>query len=265
MLSQVVLWLQLSFAVIPLIQVVSDRRWMGQYAIGRWAQIGGWVVASVIAFLNLKLVFDALVNGIQGAGSQSWVLWVTAVPLSVGLIALLGYVMIVPALERRRGEPVGALVGVHGPSEVPEIEPPRAPRLIAAAVDFSRADKAVLSNSVTLARSGGRGAKLLLFHVVESGGALVMGGELEDSEARGDQQRLELYAKELSEMGVDASYDLGFGEPADELAALVARHKPEIIVLGSHGHRGMGDIVHGTSVEKLRHQVKIPVMVIPAE
>src|SRR6185295_13770216 len=57
-LSQVVLSLQLSFAVIPLIQVVSDRRWMGQYAINRWLQLAGWMVAGVIAALNLKLVFD---------------------------------------------------------------------------------------------------------------------------------------------------------------------------------------------------------------
>jgi manganese transport protein len=265
LLSQVVLSLQLSFAVIPLIQLVSDRRWMGQYAIGRWAKIGGWVVASVIAGLNLKLVFDALVDGIRGAGSHAWVLWATAVPLSLGLIGLLVYVMLVPFLERRRGEPVGALVGVHGPSQVPEIAPPRSPRLIAAAVDFSRADKSVLSYAVTLARAGGRGAKLLLFHVVESGGARVMGDELRDSEARGDQQRLELYARELEELGVDASYDLGFGEPADELATLVEQHRPDLILLGSHGHRRMGDLVHGTSVERLRHQVKVPVMVIPAE
>ena len=265
LLSQVVLSLQLSFAVIPLIQLVSDRRWMGQYAIGPWAKIGGWVVASVIAVLNLKLVLDAIMDGIHGAGSHAWVLWTTAVPLSLGLIGLLVYVMIVPALERRRGLPVGALVGVHGPSQVPEIEPPRSPRLIAAAVDFSRADKVVLSHAVTLARSGGRGAKVLLFHVVESGGARIMGGELADSEARGDQQRLELYAQELEQMGVDASYDLGFGEPADELATLVEQHRPDLIVLGSHGHRRMGDLVHGTSVERLRHRVKVPVMVIPAE
>ncbi|MBW8875165.1 MAG: Nramp family divalent metal transporter [Acidobacteria bacterium] len=265
LLSQVVLSLQLSFAVIPLIQLVSDRRWMGQYAIGPWAKVGGWVVASVIAVLNLKLVLDALVDGIHGAGNHAWVLWTTAVPLSLGLMALLVYVMIVPALERRRGLPVGALVGVHGPSQVPEIEPPRSPRLIAAAVDFSRADKVVLSHAVTLTRSGGRGAKVLLFHVVESGGARIMGGELADSEARGDQQRLELYARELEQLGVDASYDLGFGEPADELATLVEAHRPDLIVLGSHGHRRMGDLVHGTSVERLRHRVKIPVMVIPAE
>jgi len=263
-LSQVVLSLQLSFAVIPLLQLVSDRRWMGQYVINRWLQTAGWAVAGVIAALNLKLVFDVMVESIQGAGSRAWLLWVTAVPLALGLIALLGYVIVKPALERRRGQPVEALVGVHGPSAVPEIDPPRAPRLIAAALDFSRADKAVLSYAVTLARGASRGAKLLLFHIVESGGARIMGGDLRDSEAREDQERLELYAKELSELGVESQYDLGFGEPADELAALVEQHRPDLIILGSHGHRGMGDIVHGTSVERLRHRVRVPVLVIPA-
>ena len=132
-------------------------------------------------------------------------------------------------------------------------------------MDFSRADKAVLSYAVTLARAAGRSSKVLLFHVVESGGARIMGGELRDSEALADQQRLELYARELEQLGVDVHYDLGFGDPADELATLVTQHRPDLIVLGSHGHRGMGDIVHGTSVERLRHQVKVPVMVIPAD
>jgi manganese transport protein len=160
---------------------------------------------------------------------------------------------------------VAALVGVHGPSAVPAIDPPRSPRVIGAAVDFSRADKAVLSYAVTLARAAGRGARVVLFHVVESGGARVMGGELRDREAQADQERLELYAVELTGLGVEAKYDLGFGDPAEELAKLVEQHKPDLIVLGSHGHRGMGDIVHGTSVERLRHRVKVPVMVIPAE
>jgi manganese transport protein len=188
----------------------------------------------------------------------------TVLPFILGLVALLGYVIVVPILERRRNQPVPALVGVHGPSVIPEIVPPRAPRLIAAALDFSVADKSVVSFAVTLARAAGRGAKVLLFHVVESGGALVMGGELRDSESRADQERLELYARELAELGVDAEYDLGFGDPPEELARLVEEHKPELIVLGSHGHRRMGDIVHGTSVERLRHRVRVPVMVIPA-
>jgi manganese transport protein len=261
----VVLSLQLSFAVIPLIQMVSDRRWMGQYAIGRGLQIAGWVVAGAIAALNLKLVFDAILGAIRGAEDNAWVLWVTVVPLALGLVALLIYVIVAPLLARWRGAPLKVPTGVHGPSAVPEIEPPRAPRLIGVAVDFSRADKAVLSYAVMLARAANRGARVLLFHIVESGGALAMGGELRDSEARGDQERLELYSRELAEHGLEAKYDLGFGEPADELARLVQHHRPDVILLGSHGHRGMGDLVHGTSVERLRHQVKIPVMVIPAD
>jgi manganese transport protein len=266
LLSQVVLSLQLSFAVIPLVQIASDRRWMGQYVVNRWMQIAGWVVAGVIAALNLKLVFDQLGDWLTGTtGPRAWMIGLTVMPVILGLVALLGYVIVVPILERRRNEPVPALVGVHGPSIIPEIVPPRSPRLIAAALDFSWADKSVVSFAVTLARAAGRGAKVLLFHVVESGGALVMGGEARDGEAQADQERLELYTRELSELGVDAEYDLGFGDPPEELAKLVEHHKPDLIVLGSHGHRRMGDIVHGTSVERLRHRVRVPVMVIPAK
>jgi manganese transport protein len=116
---------------------------------------------------------------------------------------------------------------------------------------------------VTLARSSGRDASVLLLHVVESGAARLMGDEMQDNEARADQQRLELYRNELGELGVDASYDLGFGDPADALAALVSGHKPDLLVLGSHGHRGVGDFVHGTTVERLRHRIRVPVLVVP--
>jgi len=268
LISQVVLSLQLSFAVIPLIQVASDRRWMGQYVVNRWMQLAGWLVAGVIAVLNLKLVFDEVLGWLTVKGPYAWLIWMTVIPAVLGLVWLLGYVIVVPILERRRNQPVPALVGVHGPSTIPEIMPPRSPRLIAAALDFSWADKAVVSYAVTLARAAGRGAngrgaKVLLFHVVESGGALVMGGDSRDREAQADQERLELYSAELRELGIDAEYDLGFGDPPEELAGLVEQHKPDIIVLGSHGHRRMGDIVHGTSVERLRHRIKVPVMVIP--
>ncbi len=264
LLSQVVLSLQLSFAVIPLIQIASDRRWMGQYVINRWMQAAGWIVALVIAVLNLKLVFDGIADWLRGAGGSAWGIGLVTLPVVLGLVWLLGYVIVKPFLERWRNEPVGALVGVHGPAAIPEIVPPRSPRLIAAALDFSWADKVVVSYAVTLARAAGRGAKVMLFHVVESGGALVMGGESRDREAEADQERLKLYAVELTELGVDAEYDLGFGDPPEELAKLVEQHKPDLIVLGSHGHRRLGDMVHGTSVERLRHRVKVPVLVIPA-
>ncbi len=263
-LSQVVLSLQLSFAVIPLVHLVSDARWMGQYTIKPVLRATAWGVAGVIAALNLKLAVDAFSGWLRGAGGHAWLLWLTAVPAALALVGLLAYVGVVPILERRRGEPTPVLSGVHGPSAMPPVEPPHAARHIAAAVDFSSADTAVLSHAVTLARSAGRGATVLLLHVVESGGARIMGQEMRDNEARADQQRLELYRDELGELGVGASYDLGFGDPADQLVALLQSHGPDVVVLGSHGHRTVGDFVHGTTVERLRHRVRIPVLVVPS-
>jgi manganese transport protein len=130
-------------------------------------------------------------------------------------------------------------------------------------VDFSSADAAVLSYAVTLARAAGRQAEIVLMHIVESSGARLLGDDHRDHEAHGDQERLERYSAELGEQGVESSYDLGFGEAASELAELVGRHGIDLVVLGAHGHRGVGDFVHGTSVERLRHRISVPVLVVP--
>ncbi|PDT86874.1 divalent metal cation transporter [Bradyrhizobium sp. Y36] len=58
--SQVVLSMQLPFAVIPLVRFVSDRRKMGKFAIPSYVAAIAWIVAGVIVVLNLKLLFDTL-------------------------------------------------------------------------------------------------------------------------------------------------------------------------------------------------------------
>ena len=262
-LSQVVLSLQLSFSVIPLIHLTSDPRWTGRFAIKPVVQVAAWAVAAVIAALNLKLAGEEITGWIQGAGDSAWILWVTVVPAAAGLVGLLAWVTVVPLVHRVKGVPVPSAVGVHGPAQAPEVEPIRAPRHIAVAVDFSTADKAVLGHAVTIARAAGQGASIRLLHVVESTSARVFGAETEDVESRADRERLELYCTELGELGVEAVFDLGYGEPAVQLAALVQQHAPDLLVLGSHGHRGVGDFVHGTTVEGVRHRVTVPILVVP--
>ena len=263
-LSQVVLSLQLSFAVIPLVHLVSDRRWMGQYVIRPITGLAAWTVAGVIAALNIKLAAAEVTHWLSGAGAWSWVLWVTVVPASAGLAILLGYVTVGPIFQRRRGDPVHSEIGVHGPIDVPELDPPRAPRRIAVAVDFSSADAAVLSHAVTQAQSAGRRTEVVLLHVVESSGSRLMGPDHMDHEAQSDQQRLERYSTELAERNIDARYDLGFGDVVGQLAELVDRHRPDLVIVGAHGHRALGDFVHGTTVDRLRHRLSVPVLVITA-
>jgi manganese transport protein len=263
-LSQVILSLQLSFAVIPLIHFVSDRRLMGQYVVRAPLRAAAWIVAGVIVFLNVRLAHAEIAGWIDAAGGSAWVLHITVLPLAAALAVLLLYVTCAPAVQRLRGVARPAVHGVHDASAVPEVKPPHALRRIGAAVDFTAADGHVLSHAMALARLTGRAAHIVIFHVVESGGARMLGSEMRDQEAHADQERLELYTVELGELGVEATYDLGFGTPAEELAGLVARHHVDIIVVGSHGHRGLGDFVHGTSVERLRHLVTVPVLAVPA-
>jgi manganese transport protein len=59
-LSQVVLSMQLPFAVIPLVRFVSDRRKMGEFAISPMWAATAWLIAGVIVILNVKLLFDTI-------------------------------------------------------------------------------------------------------------------------------------------------------------------------------------------------------------
>jgi len=59
-LSQVILSMQLPFAVIPLVRFVSDRKKMGVFVIPRWVAVLSWIVSGIILALNFKLLFDTI-------------------------------------------------------------------------------------------------------------------------------------------------------------------------------------------------------------
>lgn len=61
-LSQVILSLQLPFAVVPLMMFVGSRRLMGDFRPPRWMLITGWTCASLIVAINLKLLSDWVVG-----------------------------------------------------------------------------------------------------------------------------------------------------------------------------------------------------------
>jgi manganese transport protein len=64
-LSQVILSLQLSFAVIPLVLFTSDKRKMGEFANSVWLQIFAWIITAVIVTLNVKLLFGQVSEWIK--------------------------------------------------------------------------------------------------------------------------------------------------------------------------------------------------------
>ncbi len=251
-LSQVILSMQLPFAVVPLIQFSSDRKRMGKFANKPWVKILAWLVAFVIIGLNVKLVVGTIADWIAGAGPEAVWLWVTVVPLAIGCGILLLYIAL-PASMRGLYKPAA----VKGPTFA---FAPRAYKRIGVAIDYGEMDGKVLSHALTLAKH--HKARMFLFHVVEGVSGQVYGKEAFDDEARRDKEHLESLAHQIRSYGAEVYPLLGFGRVTAELVRLSLDNKLDVLVMGGHGHHGLQDILFGTSISEVRHRLTIPVLVV---
>jgi manganese transport protein len=251
-LSQVILSLQLPFAVVPLIKFTSNRTIMGEFANKRWVIVLAWVAAAIIMVLNANLILNTLADWIAAAGDRAIWVWLTAVPFALGCAILLAYVAI-PERWRKRPEAAPAVP----PSLI--LQEPQY-RSVGVALDYGQMDTKVLSHARGLARH--HHAVLYLFHVVEGVSGQLYGKLAYDDEARTDLERLEVIARQIRESGVEVQAALGFGRVPDQLIRLARENHIEVLVMGGHGHRGLKDILFGASISEVRHQLSIPVLVV---
>src|ERR1051326_1612965 len=98
-LSQVVLSLQLGFAVIPLIHFTSDKRKMGEFVIKPWVKICAWITALIIVYLNVKFVVEKIINWAH-EGNNDILLYVVVVPIASVVGMLLIYITFAPFFKQ---------------------------------------------------------------------------------------------------------------------------------------------------------------------
>jgi manganese transport protein len=191
--SQVILSLQLGFAVIPLIHFVSDKKTMGIYAIKPFVQFLAWLIASILVYLNLRMLFEQA--SVFFASSDS-LLWKSVIILAAVLFVGLLITAILYPLMRKK--PQDVLVQVHQETVLP-LEKLVVPgyRKIAVALDFSERDQKVLAHAV--AQSGGE-SSIILIHIVESVSAKILGENSYDLETQKDKEKLDAYAAQLKEL-----------------------------------------------------------------
>jgi manganese transport protein len=253
-LSQVVLSVQLGFAVIPLIHFVSDKTTMGDFRITPAIKTLAWICAALLLWLNTKLVVEEAAPYMTAPGHAGWKLLIAAA--SIGAVALLGYIGLHPWIERNRR---GSAPWVHPqPDDLQDWTPPSF-RHIAIALDFSEHDEKLLAYA---AGQGGKEARYLLIHVVESVSARMLGKESDDYETRKDQERLDHYRDLLGRRGLQSQTALGFRNRSREIARLVKEQDADMLVIGSHGHTGLKDFIFGETVNAVRHELKVPVLVV---
>lgn len=254
--SQVILSLQLGFAIIPLIHFVSDKTKMKGFHISRMTQIAGWTVALIIVSLNIKLVYDEI-GGWLEASENPIVLWLTVVPLAFAFLILLLYIILKPFVSKSKID-----IQNHSPHNLKlkfEESITLTHKNIAVTVDFSDSDEMALNTAFKL---GGKTAEYTLIHIVETVGAMIFGERIDDHETLIDEKLLNEYKEMLSEKGFRVTTKLGFGDPSKVIPTIINEANFDILVMGTHGHTGFKDLIFGTTVNKLRHKIFIPLLIV---
>jgi len=255
-LSQVVLSLQLGFAVIPLIHFNSDKKLMKEFTIKPWVKILAWLSASIIVYLNVHLVFDEINGWIGAAGEHEILIYTIVVPLALACLALLGYVFIHPfvtSVDKKRVQlPHGQAVDFAKIESITYNH-------VAMAIDFSGHDQQIIKSALN---QGGKSAVYTLIHVVESAAARYLGKNTMDYETQLDYDSLVKYQNQLKELGYKVNIQIGFGKASTEIAKIIATLDTDLLVMGEHGHKGIKDLVFGTTVDSVRHNLKIPILIV---
>ena len=255
-LSQVILSLQLGFAIIPLIHFVSDKSKMKGFHISKTTQIASWIVALIIVSLNAKLVFNEIQGWLE-TSNHPLLLWFTVVPLAIGFLILLLYIVLKPFIAKFKHK-----IENHSPHnfKLDFIKSASYDKKnIAISVDFSNADEIAINSAFEL---GGTNANYTLIHIVETIGAIIYGENIEDHETTIDEKLLADYQEMLTEKGFKVQTKLGFGKPNTVIPKIVNDSNFDILVMGTHGHTGFKDILFGTTVNKLRHKISIPLLIV---
>lgn len=264
-LSQVVLSLQLSFAVIPLIHFTSDRRNMGVFATPWWGRILAWLTALVIVGLNGKLVLDQIGGWVKQAAESgryvgplplSWVAGAGLYGVVAAVSSLLFWVTFKPWFRP-------APPWVPAPSvELDWVDAlrPRPLDVIGVALEHDQADAEILNRALSLAHAGR--TRLVLLHVVDTPMTRIYGAETADRETGADRRYLDHVVRALHGLGFDAKPVLLHGpDRAWELVGHLKKHPVDLLVVGSHGHGLVRDLLLGQTVDKVRHGLNVPMLI----
>ncbi|HTI38935.1 MAG TPA: universal stress protein [Vicinamibacterales bacterium] len=135
---------------------------------------------------------------------------------------------------------------------------------ILVAVENSHADRTIITHVQELAKM--TGASLLLVHVAD-GWAARHFDELklrESEEIQEDRAYLEKLRKELAASGFETRARLAMGDPATQLVRVANEENVDLIAMSTHGHRFINDLLRGSTADRVRHNVSVPVLMVKA-
>jgi len=253
--SQVLLSMQLGFAVIPLIHFVSDKEKMGTFAIKLPVKIISWIICIIIIILNIKLIYDEEIN-VYANENVSLAVKILLGTVSLSLLLFLISIVLYPWIKKTKK----LNFNIHHLPPQKSIKQLHSFKVIGIALDFSTGDQRVLDYLPIFA---GTNSLILLFHVTESASANYNGKMADDFEVKFDQNKLDEYKNFLMKEGyTNVETKLGFGNPAVSLPQLITENKIDVLLMAKHEYKGIADFTFGVMTNRLSNKTNVPILVV---
>jgi manganese transport protein len=228
---------------------------MGEFVISKLVKSLAWICALVIVVLNLKMVGNEIQHWIldKGWGDIKVILTLAFVIIS---IAILIYITIAPLITNKIDRAVEL---PHKKDLVIHDNISLNPKRVALALDFTDADLNVIPQAL---RQGGKEATYLLIHISETATAQLLGKEAGDYETEVDQENLNKYKTQIEAWGYRCEIKMGYGRPRKEISRIAKESNADLLVMGAHGHKGIKDLIFGSTIDAVRHNLTIPILVV---
>jgi len=254
-LSQVILSMQLPFAVIPLIHFTGDRQRMGSFANRNWVRVLAWLTAAVIVGLNLRLAGMAIAEWVAGAGEWKVLVWILVIPFSVGLLGLLAWVTLEPWISRRSKQARAVVLPLPEAGEAPVYH------RILVPLDHTGLDRLAVGHAAAMARL--YGARVYLLHVEEGATSQVYGREASTEEETLGTEYLDQIAQTLRDQGIGVETSIFHStSPKKEIVNFAREIAADLVIMGAHGHGGFKDLIFGNTINPVRHALDVPMLVV---
>jgi manganese transport protein len=257
LLSQVIISMQLPFAVIPLIHFTSDRRRMGSFGNRGWVKVLAWTCAAVILGLNFWLAGQAIGDWLSNAGPWRTTIRLVTIPAALALVLLLLWVLLEPLISRWSKYGRATVV-------LPEAEVDAATLVysrILVPLDHTALDHLAVGHAAAMAKT--HGAKLFLLHVEEGVTSQVYGRAASTLEVEAGEQYVDRIAQLLRNQGLTVETSISHSSRPDrEIVRYAHEIDADMVIMGAHGHGGLKDLIFGNTINPVRHHLDVPMLIV---
>jgi manganese transport protein len=259
-LSQVILSMQLPFAIIPLVHFTSDRSRMGKFVNPTWVKALAWTAAAVIVALNLYLAGPILAGWLGQPGPWSTLIRIVTYPVVAILALLLFWVTFEPQIRRRTHGYGRAPVTFPEPAGADPAAVPVYHRILVP-LDHTALDHLAISHAAAMAKL--YGASLYLLHIEEDVTSQIYGKEASTAEVEAGEQYLERIAQSLRDQGITVETAIRpSSSPKKEIVRYARETHPDLVIMGAHGHGGLKDLIFGNTINPVRHHLDVPMLIV---